>query len=249
MQMADREGIAVIDESPAVGVNTWDNNTFTDERCNKETLAHHLDVMRELVARDKNHPCVVMWSVANESASHEKAAVPYFRKVAQVTRKLDPTRPITLVTCYGSSPDYPEVFDKCVQFFDVVCANRYYGWYSECGQIDVIAHRMEYDMRTWYKTHKKPVLLSEFGADTIAGLHRLPSVMFTEEYQVEFYKESCKALDRCDFVIGEHVWNFADFATSQGVRRVDGNKKGLFTRDRQPKAAAHWFRERWQGKK
>jgi beta-glucuronidase len=44
------------------------------------------------------------------------------------------------------------------------------------------------------------------------------------------------------------VWNFADFATRSGITRVDGNKKGVFTRDRRPKAAAHALRRRWLGR-
>ena len=52
--------------------------------------------------------------------------------------------------------------------------------------------------------------------------------------------------DRIDAVVGEHVWNFADFATGQSFVRVDGNKKGVFTRDRHPKAAAHHLRRRWR---
>ena len=48
------------------------------------------------------------------------------------------------------------------------------------------------------------------------------------------------------FVIGEHVWNFADFATKQGITRFDGNRKGVFTRDRRPKMAAHWLRDAWK---
>jgi beta-glucuronidase len=32
-----------------------------------------------------------------------------------------------------------------------------------------------------------------------------------------------------------------------GIVRVDGNKKGVFTRDRRPKAAAHLLRKRWTG--
>ncbi len=47
--------------------------------------------------------------------------------------------------------------------------------------------------------------------------------------------------------VGEHIWNFADFETSQGVIRVQGNKKGMFTRDRKPKMAAHYMKERWEG--
>ena len=45
--------------------------------------------------------------------------------------------------------------------------------------------------------------------------------------------------------VGEQVWNFADFATSQGIIRVQGNKKGIFTRDRKPKSVAHELRRRW----
>ena len=38
------------------------------------------------------------------------------------------------------------------------------------------------------------------------------------------------------------IW---DFATSQSLLRVQGNKKGIFTRQRQPKAAAFAIRKRW----
>lgn len=69
--------------------------------------------------------------------------------------------------------------------------------------------------------------------------------MFSEEYQVSYYKEINEVLDECSFVVGEQTWNFADFATIQGLMRVDGNKKGLFTRERRPKMAAHYFKGRW----
>jgi beta-glucuronidase len=42
------------------------------------------------------------------------------------------------------------------------------------------------------------------------------------------------------------VWNFADFAAVQSPMRVGGlNMKGIFTRTRQPKMAAHVLREFW----
>jgi len=48
------------------------------------------------------------------------------------------------------------------------------------------------------------------------------------------------------FVVGLHVWNFADFKTGQSAGRAGGmNHKGVFTRDRRPKMAAHFLRERW----
>jgi beta-glucuronidase len=58
---------------------------------------------------------------------------------------------------------------------------------------------------------------------------------------------SHRVFDRVDAVVGEQIWNFADFATSMGIMRVDGNKKGVFTRDRRPKGVTRHLRERWRG--
>ena len=38
---------------------------------------------------------------------------------------------------------------------------------------------------------------------------------------------------------------FADFQTGEGIMRVNGNKKGIFTRQRQPKDVAYYLKERW----
>jgi len=49
-------------------------------------------------------------------------------------------------------------------------------------------------------------------------------------------------------VAGEHVWNLCDFKATQAVNRMGGyNYKGVFTRDRRPKLAAHRLRELWKG--
>ena len=79
----------------------------------------------------------------------------------------------------------------------------------------------------------------------MSGVHKLPSVMWSEEYQCEYYDMSFRVFDDYKFIIGEQLWNFADFQTTEGIFRVDGNKKGIFTRNRQPKAAAHFIRRRW----
>ncbi|MNZ97314.1 Beta-glucuronidase [compost metagenome] len=70
--------------------------------------------------------------------------------------------------------------------------------------------------------------------------------MFTEEFQSEFLRANHEVFDEFSNFVGEHVWNFADFSTSQGIFRVQGNKKGIFTRDRKPKLAAHELRKRWK---
>ena len=82
-------------------------------------------------------------------------------------------------------------------------------------------------------------------SDTLSGLHSLTPQPWSEEYQVDYLDMNHRVFDACDAVVGEHVWNFADFATTSGIMRVDGNKKGVFTRDRRPKSAAFALRRRW----
>ncbi|MCR5296074.1 MAG: hypothetical protein K6E17_01575 [Clostridiales bacterium] len=56
------------------------------------------------------------------------------------------------------------------KIMDVVLINRYYGWYNLSGDLEAakFAFRKELD---WWEEQHKPVILSEYGADTIAGLH------------------------------------------------------------------------------
>ena len=244
MNLADELGFAVIDETTAVGFQFWNGETvFRSDRVGDEILKHHLDVIEELYERDKNHPSVVMWSVANEPRSEEDGARIYFEKVISRLRELEHDRPITLVM--NVKPEEDQVGD----LVDVISVNTYESWYSDPGQPRVIAHRLPQIIHAWRERYHKPILMSEFGADTIAGFHQTPPCMFTEEYQVEVLKEYGKVLDQIPYVIGEHVWAFADFQTKQGITRVDGNKKGVFTRDRRPKMAAHFLSERWNEKK
>ena len=46
---------------------------------------------------------------------------------------------------------------------------------------------------------------------------KLPSFVFTEDYQAELMMEHHKVFDkfRNSFLVGEMVWNFADFMTTQ----------------------------------
>ena len=107
---------------------------------------------------------------------------------------------------------------------------------------------MEEELRLWDRKFGKPTIMTEYGADTVAGMHSIYDQPFTEDYQVAFLDMYHRIFDRVDCMIGEHVWNFADFQTKYGYARVDGNKKGAFTRDRRPKAGARALRQRWAEK-
>lgn len=250
MRLADREGIVVIDETPAVGLHlnfaaAMFGMPRRDTWKETDTFDAHKQVIEELIARDKNHACVVMWSVANEPASEEEGAFEYFEPLVKLTRELDPQkRPVTIVTHGGANPDT----DRIAELIDVLALNRYYGWYSDSGEWDKIRFKLREEFDKWKKRCPgKPIMFTEYGADTVAGFHDVNPVMFTEEYQVEYYRVNHEIFDEYPEFVGEQVWNFADFETSQGIVRVQGNKKGIFTRARKPKAAAHELRKRWSG--
>lgn len=254
-QMADREGFLIIDEVPAVGMfqslmnfmeaSTGKQTAFFEKETTPVLLKAHLRAIEEMIARDKNHPSVVAWSLLNEPETTNEAAVPYFKEVFDLANKLDmQKRPRTFALIMNSLPDTC----KCYQFSDIIALNRYYGWYMKGGyEISVAEELFRKEMNAWKeKKLNKPFIFTEYGADTLASEHKLPSVMWSQEYQDEYLKMTHEVFDSYDFIKGEQIWNFADFQTTEGIMRVNGNKKGVFTRQRQPKDIAYKLKERWE---
>ncbi|KAJ4986503.1 beta-glucuronidase [Stagonosporopsis vannaccii] len=250
LDYADRNGVLVIDETAAVGLNLGISSglfggkppsTFAADGCNDSTQAAHKQGIIELIARDKNHPCIVMWSLSNEPASHEEGAREYFEPLIKVARALD-DRPV----CFANFGLATAAKDRISDLFDVICLNRYYGWYESCGDLQLAENELEADLLSWQNKYSdKPIVITEYGADTIAGLHSAGVTPWTEEFQTDVYELYHRVFDRVKNVVGEQAWAFSDFQTSQHVFRVDGNKKGIFTRDRRPKSAAQALRRRW----
>ena len=230
LDLADEYGFLVISETPAVSLNF----KFTTDK----TLDVHKNALAELINRDYNHPSVVMWSVANEPQSQLDNCEEYFKTLVDLTKSMDQSRPVTLVSCFV--PD-----DKAMHLFDVCCINKYPGWYEIPVQIDKAKESMNQMLDEIYNKFKLPIIITEFGADAIAGFHSLPAEMWTEEYQKDLILGLIDIMRTKNFVIGEHIWNFADFRTAQNYIRVNGNKKGVFTRERQPKMVAHFLKEKW----
>ncbi len=59
-----------------------------------------------MIVRDRSHPSVVMWSVANEPIAEQLSAESYFQTIADYTRQLDPTRPVTAALTDHLNPGY-----------------------------------------------------------------------------------------------------------------------------------------------
>jgi beta-glucuronidase len=250
MDYADRHGIVIIDETAAVGLNQNFAGmfggpklpTFGPETANDKTQANLMQAVRELIARDKNHPSVVMWSITNESETGVPEAVPFFKPAIDLARELDPqNRPVTYINVMT------EPFSKCLiaPLVDVICLNRYWGWYEDHADLDNAKLHLEAELKGWTDKYNVPIVITEYGADTLPGGHSIHALPWSEEYQTAYLDANHSIFDKFPGIVGEHVWNFADFQTKPGIFRVLGNKKGAFTRDRQPKAAAHTLRARW----
>ena len=255
-QMADEEGFLIIDEVPAVGMmrslmnfaaagaGGKDTRFFTADTV-PQLQKNHKEQLEEMILRDKNHPSVIAFSIFNEPETTYPEAREYFTPLFALARELDvQKRPLTGALLVNSTPGK----DTCGELCDFISLNRYYGWYI-LGGPDLrdaeAAFRAEMD--AWRPIcENKPLIFTEFGADTYAGEHKLPSVMWAQEYQNECYEMNFRVMDDYDFVKGELVWNFADFQTTEGIMRVNGNKKGIFTRNRQPKDAAFLLKKRWE---
>ena len=142
----DRHGILVQEEVPLWGGATPLNDTIL-------TLAKaHLD---EMVAAHHDHPCIVMWGVGNELASHDPVIVKGVRQLYEHAKALDPTR---LVNYVSNKAMFSEGRDAIGQG-DVLMFNEYQDtWYQGDparvgGMLDTL-HR-DYP--------GKPVVISEYG--------------------------------------------------------------------------------------
>lgn len=247
LMLADEYGFLVIAETPGVSLVFMDPPEIIDARYRQLETE-----LSELARRDKNHPCVILWSLANEPipkpfhttneapASAVETGRQFFAKLFARVRQLDQTRPAALVSVHDGPAEW-------VGQGDVICTNSYNGWYAVSGRLDAAGETLERELAALRARHgDKPIIFTEFGADANAGSHAHPPVMWSEEYQADLIELYWRVLKKHPYVIGAHPWAFADFKTPQSIMRVNGlNQKGVFTRDRQPKLAAHRLRALW----
>jgi beta-glucuronidase len=249
LQLADEHGLLVIAETPGVSLTFSDRPEIIEAR--RRQLREDIE---DLIARDRNHPCVILWSMANEpltkpfrttgSAPPEviTRGTQFFADIFALARSRDPSRPVALVSVPGGPLEW-------VSQGDVICTNSYNGWYSISGRLADAADTLRKEITALHaRCGAKPIIVTEFGADAVAGIHALPGEMWSEDYQSDLISMYLDVLGSLPFVVGTHPWAFADFKTSQSIMRVGSlNLKGVFTRDRRPKRAAHTLRARWTG--
>ncbi|HUW89784.1 MAG TPA: glycoside hydrolase family 2 TIM barrel-domain containing protein [Candidatus Nanopelagicaceae bacterium] len=84
-ELCDKYGIYVLDECNLETHGLWDKVPRSDPNWTDACI----DRMVSMVERDKNHPCVVIWSLGNEAGMGEN-----FKIMKNEALKIDSTRPI-----------------------------------------------------------------------------------------------------------------------------------------------------------
>jgi beta-glucuronidase len=215
-RLADEVGMLLWEEMPVYWHLAFDRQA---------TLANATNQLSELILRDRNRASVVTWSIANETPpSDERLA--FLAELAAHVRALDTTRLISAALL-----PFPE--DPLIQHLDIIGINEYFGWYSgHVEQVEGVLARLE--------QAGKPVIISEFGADCVAGLHGDKDEIRTEEFQADFYRRQFESVLRFPFIAGTSPWVLYDFQSPlrQNKYQRGYNRKGLIADDHRTRKQA-----------
>ncbi len=232
---ADRMGLLVWSETPVYWTIQWEN---------PETYANAANQLAESIARDHNRASIILWSVANETPVNE-ARNTFLHNLVQQARQMDPTRLITAAMLHHSVAGSDEVIidDPLGSDLDVLGCNEYIGWYD--GLPD------KADRTTWKSAYDKPLVMSEFGAGALYGMHGNDMTRWTEEYQANVMRHQIAMLSRIPFLRGTVPWILMDFRSPR--RPLPGiqdfyNRKGLIS-NRGEKKAAFYVMQEFYGRK
>ncbi len=89
--LCNRFGITVIDEANLE--SHTHENIYTHPDTEPLWTPQAVFRMRNMVERDKNQPCIVMWSIGNEQFDR-KPGLPTVRAMYDITKSIDPSRPV-----------------------------------------------------------------------------------------------------------------------------------------------------------
>jgi beta-glucuronidase len=219
---ADRDGIMVWSEIPL-----WQHISYDKP----EVYAKATHMLNEMVRRDRNKASVIMWSVSNETPNNATRTT-FLTNLANESRKLDPTRPVTsAIIGPRSNGDQMVNDDPFTKALDIVGQNEYIGWYSDTPEAADTMH---------WTLPQKPIIMSEFGAEAKAGNHGANNQRWTEEQQAYVYQHQLVMFSRIPQLRGTTPWVLMDFRSpTRNIPKLqDGyNRKGLISEDGKKKQA------------
>lgn len=214
-RIADEVGLLLWEEVPVYWAIAFDD---------PQTYADAENQLRELVTRDRNRASVILWGVGNENADTD-ARYRFMAGLAEAARAADPTR-LVAAACLINRETF-RIEDRLARHLDVIGLNEYFGWYEpDFSGLERLIANSDPD---------RPVVISETGADALAGHHAdAGRVLFTEECQAAFYERQLAILGAAPYVRGVCAWLLYDFRSERRQTRFQRgfNRKGLIAEDK-----------------
>jgi beta-glucuronidase len=235
-RVADEMGLMLWEEIPVYWTIQWNN---------PQTLANATSQLTEMIERDRNRASVVVWSVANETPVSEPRTR-FLKALVDRTRALDSSRLVSAAMEVHTDPAdkfHRIVDDPFGEYTDLLSFNQYIGWYD--GLPDTLPKIR------WTFAYDKPVVISEFGADALQGMHGDRLARFTEEYQADLYHQTLGMLQTISQLRGTTPWILTDFRSPRRPlpNIQDGwNRKGLIGQNGVKKQAFHVLKEFYEKK-
>ncbi|MFX0098715.1 MAG: glycoside hydrolase family 2 protein [Candidatus Hodarchaeota archaeon] len=229
LDLCDELGFLYVEEVPAYSLPP-------EHLANEKILETAKRYFYEMYIRDKNHTCILAWSVSNETHTQTGAGRKFHEEMFKYARKLDPGRFVIFVSNKAA-------MDACFGLTDFICMNIYAGWYSGDykdlkNMVGLVKDIMMDEDREYGEP--KPIVLTEFGAGAIPGYRSWDLLKWSEDFQanlLEYYINFC--MENREFIGGTWIWLFHDFQVDLPAR-PDGrprsyNNKGMVSEFRQQK--------------
>nr|WP_314547696.1 glycoside hydrolase family 2 TIM barrel-domain containing protein [uncultured Massilia sp.] len=232
LRLADEMGLMVWAEVPVYWTISWDN---------PDTYANAGAQLADMIVRDKNRASVVIWSVGNETPIGAPRNA-FMGKLARTARGLDDTRLVAAALEIHRSGADITVDDPLTQELDLISFNEYAGWYWS-SNADMLNYR--FDIKV-----DKPVVITEFGADALAGYHADADTRFSEEYQDALYRNQFKMFAAIPALRGITPWVLADFRSPRRQHpyfQDFWNRKGLVSETGKKKMAFWTLKQYYDG--
>jgi beta-glucuronidase len=222
VRLADEMGLLVWAEVPVYWTISWTNPATYDNAQAQLT---------DLIARDKNRAAVIVWSIGNETPVSE-ARNSFMGRLAGAARASDDTRLVAAALEVHQKGNEATVEDPLADQLDLASFNEYAGWYWANNRA-----MLNYRFNVKYN---KPVVITEFGADALAGYHGDSDMRWTEEYQDQLYKNQFKLLTAIPGLRGMTPWILVDFRSPRRAHpyfQDFWNRKGLISETGKKKQA------------
>lgn len=153
LDYCDRHGILIQTEVPTWGPRTFDG---MKEQPDADLMQNGLEQLREMIARDRNHPCIFSWGVCNEIGGQRPADSYFARRLYEESKRLDPAR---LVSYASNSLTRGDASKDVAGAMDYIMWNEYYESWNPGTPAD-LAKRLD-EIHAAFPS--KPIVISEYG--------------------------------------------------------------------------------------